>query len=408
MTPTPAEQAGQKVVEVLQELGHEAVYAGGCVRDRLLGRRASDVDIATSARPNAVRRAFRRTNMTGEQFAVVRVRLMGEEVEVATFRGDEEYHDGRRPSGIRYADAVEDAARRDFTINGLFYDPIADEVQDFVGGQQDLRLGLVRAIGDPEDRFAEDRLRILRAPRFAAALGFRLEPATAEAARRHAPEVTCVSQERIHIELAKILESPARARGVRLCGDLGLLEVVLPAAADGVEAAAAALAALPRDASLPLAWAALLHGAGPAAADAALAGLRSSNKVRERAVALLEGLETVRDLPERPVADQKRSLRPDWTRAELPVLVRAVALAGDGDLEPLRYLLSRQAAYAAEDGPAAPAAAPLVRGADLKQAGLPPGERFGRILRAVEDAQLEGRVADAEAGLALALGLAPP
>ena len=401
-----SERAALGVVERLRALGHEAYFAGGCVRDRLLGRAASDVDVATSARPEEVRRAFKRTIPVGIQFGIVIVLHERDRVEVATFRVDGDYQDGRRPTSVQFTSAEEDARRRDFTVNGLFWDPLEDRVLDFVGGVDDITRGLIRAIGDPQARFDEDRLRILRAPRFAAALGFQLDPATAAAARARAGEVRVISPERIHAELVKMLDKPTRARGAALCRELGLFEAVLPEATLDPPRAERALASLPPDAPRELAWAALLHPAGPAASEAALRRLRASNQERELVTALVAALPAAQGLAERSLAEQKRLLRrPEWEL--VPELLRATELAGEGDLEPYRYLRLRQAAYAADHGPAGLRAAPLLRGGDLQGAGLAPGPHFSRLLAAAEEAQLLGRVRTREEALALALDLAP-
>ncbi|MBX3468755.1 MAG: CCA tRNA nucleotidyltransferase [Planctomycetes bacterium] len=417
--PADVREVALRVVRRLREGGHQALWAGGSVRDRLLGREASDIDVATSARPDEVQAAFRRSIPVGVQFGVVRVRERAREgvmveVEVATFRVDAEYEDGRRPASVRFTGPEEDARRRDFTINGLFYDPIDDEVLDFVGGRDDLVRGVVRAIGDAHARFLEDRLRILRAPRFAAALGFRLDEATVAAGRGHAAEVpACVSPERVHTELQKVLDAATRARGLALCEEVGVLAHVLPEARVDLPRALRALAALPADAPVDAAWAAALHLAGPAAAEAALARLRASNAQRERVRATLEALDVAGRLWELGVAEQKRFLRrPEVTRWAVgadPVfdeVLRAVLLAGDGDLEPHRYLTARARAFAADPTPARFDAPPLVRGADLQAAGLKPGKHFGPALAAAEEAQLEGRAATREDALAIALAAA--
>lgn len=396
------------MVRILREHGHTALFAGGCVRDLLLGRLASDFDVATSATPEQVRALFKKTLLVGEQFGIVIVRLKGQQVEVATFRADYDYTDGRRPDRVEYTtDPALDAERRDFTVNGLFLDPFAGEIHDYVGGEEDLRRGRIRAIGDPAQRFEEDKLRILRAPRFAAALGFTIEERTAAEARARAREIETahVSAERIRTELEKILAAPARARGVALCHELKILEVVLPEAVPAVDPACRALAALPADASRPLTWAALLHAVPPAEVDAALRRLRLSNKEREAAVQLVRDLAPARQLAARSLAQQKRLLRASDADALLE-LVRAAALAQGGDLEAARYLAARLAAYRADPTPSGLAARPLLSGKDLQAAGLPAGRLFSRLLGAAEDAQLEGRIRTREEALTLALALA--
>jgi poly(A) polymerase len=408
VTRATPDQAARFVVRLLKERGHAALYAGGCVRDRLLARPAHDIDVATSAIPREVCGIFHRTIRVGEQFGIVVVRYKGQQTEVATFRSDGEYVDGRHPREVIYTtDPAQDARRRDFTVNGLFFDPIEERLYDFVGGTDDLRRKLIRAIGEPGDRFDEDKLRILRAPRFAAQLGFEIEERTAEEARRRASQIATasVSQERIRAELEKILACPGRARGVALCSELEILPVVLPEALADVPRTLRALAALPERAEPCLAWATLLHLGGPEAADQALARLRASNKEREGAVDLLARLEVARTLSGRGVAEQKRTLR-EAHYEELAELLRVTSLAGDGDLESYRYLRARREAFARDPGPGGLSAKPLIGGKDLKAAGLLPGKLYGQILAAVEDAQLEGRVSSREEALALALELA--
>src|SRR6478752_3495343 len=207
------EQTARDLVRKLRAAGHVAYYAGGCVRDLLSGTPPKDVDIATDARPEVVQKLFPRTYAVGAHFGVIVVLENGFQFEVATFRSDGAYLDGRRPVEVHFASAEEDAARRDFTINGMFFDPEKNEVIDFVGGRADLERKLIRAIGDPAQRFAEDRLRMLRAIRFATALGFEIDPATWDAIVENADAITQISAERIREELVKIFLSPNRARG---------------------------------------------------------------------------------------------------------------------------------------------------------------------------------------------------
>jgi len=216
------------IVRRLREAGHEAYFAGGCVRDQLLGRAPADFDVATSAPPDAVRALFPRTVPIGAQFGVILVVVDGVPFEVATFRSDDAYVDGRRPSGVHFGSAQEDALRRDFTINGLFLDPLDGRVVDFVDGRADLRAGVVRAIGDARARIGEDRLRMLRAVRFAARFGFAIDAATHAAIVAAAPTVTDIAAERIGDELVKILTEGGARRGFALLSDTGLLDAVLP------------------------------------------------------------------------------------------------------------------------------------------------------------------------------------
>jgi poly(A) polymerase len=217
-----------ELVRALRGAGHEAYFAGGCVRDHLMGVEPKDVDIATSAKPEEVRGLFPKTNAVGAHFGVVLVHTKVATYEVATFRADMGYSDGRHPDAIRFATAREDVERRDFTINGMFYDPLADEVHDWVGGRDDIARKTIRAIGNADNRFQEDRLRLLRAIRFAARLSFSIEEQTYDAIIRNSVGVSDVSAERIRDELVEILTSPHAGRALRLLHDTGLLKVVLP------------------------------------------------------------------------------------------------------------------------------------------------------------------------------------
>ncbi len=221
-----ARDAGIKVIKVLQDAGHVAYFAGGCVRDRLLGKTPKDYDVATDAHPETVVKTFRSARFVGEAFGVALVRLMGHEIQVATFRSESNYTDGRHPGKVVFTNAREDAIRRDFTINGMFEDPVArDESQriiDYVNGREDLANKIIRAIGTPADRFAEDYLRMLRAVRFAARMGFEIEPVTAAAIKTHARYLSQISRERIGQELGASLACPGRAQAAALVQSLNL------------------------------------------------------------------------------------------------------------------------------------------------------------------------------------------
>lgn len=407
--PIAPEAAARFVVETLQAAGHQALYAGGCVRDQLLGRTPNDYDVATSAEPQIVRGLFHRTLAVGEQFGIVIVRYKGQQIEVATFRADGDYSDGRRPDEVHYTtDARLDASRRDFSVNGLFYDPLTDEVHDFVDGQTDLKARLIRAIGDPVARFTEDRLRILRAPRFAAVLGFELHAETAAAARHQAPEILTskVSPERIRVELRKLLLCPGRSLGWRHLEDLGLLPVVWPEAATD-PLTGLALKTLPDSLdglgeALP--WAVPLRTCSPATVTASLDALRCSKKERDGATTLIEALGEARRYEELNVAQRKRLLRAEHVPALL-ALVEADRVAHGEGLELLIHLREDLATWEALEGPANLHARALIGGRDLQAAGLRPGPAFAQILRAVADAQLEGTVSDVAEAIALAQSL---
>lgn len=282
---------GVEVVRVLQGAGHEALFAGGCVRDELLGLTPDDYDVATAALPEQVQELFPRSLAVGASFGVIDVirKWQGRylKVQVATFRNDGPYLDGRRPSGVVFSSAREDALRRDFTINGMFLDPVSDTLHDFVGGREDLERRLLRAIGDADQRFSEDRLRLMRAVRMAARFDMEICPVTAEAVRRHASAITVVSAERIAEELRKMLKGARRSRATRLLADLDLLVRVLPEAESlvgDVEAFERVLAILdrldPGCGSIP-ALAVLLEGMNQAEALPLANRLRLANQERD-------------------------------------------------------------------------------------------------------------------------------
>ncbi len=424
----------------LRSHGHETYLAGGCVRDLLLGRPPADYDIATSATPEQVQALFPRTIPVGTAFGVVRVAADDGEYEVATFRTEGPYLDGRHPSSVAFAAARDDALRRDFTINGLFYDPETAEVFDVVGGRDDLAARVIRTIGDPSERFAEDHLRMLRAVRQAAELGFAIAPDTVEALRRLRRGLEGVSPERIRDELVRIATGPDPARGLALLRETGLLEIVLPevAAEVGVEQPGQfhpegdvfdhtrlALGAL-RTPSVTLAMATLLHDVGKpptfARADrirfdrhdevgAALARrvmerLHFSRRETDRVAALVERHMIFKDLPQMREA-RRRRLFADEAFPELLELHRADCAVSHGDLSTYEWVRQRLAEIAAE--PDAPPR--LINGDDLLAIGIPPGPRVGAILHAVEDARLEGQIHTRDEALALARrlgGIAPP
>lgn len=428
----PKEAAARAIAIRLRQQGHAALLAGGCVRDRLLGRTPQDYDVATSAPTSVVQACFPHTVPVGVQFGVILVVLDGEAIEVATFRTDEEYVDGRRPRGVRFGTPEEDARRRDFTINGMFLDPETDEVIDHVGGLVDLKAGILRGIGDPRERIAEDRLRMLRAVRFAAGLGFRIEPETMTAIRAAAPSVTDIAWERIGDEIERMLtESPdGRARqAFELLDESGLLAAVLPEirAMQGVgqspdhhpegdvfEHTLRLLAQLEQP-TPSLAFAALLHDVGKpptavregsrvtfhghetigaAMAVTILQRLRRSRTLWETVEGLVRDHLRHRQVPAMRLATLKRFLGREGID-ELLELVRMDCLAGSGDLSTWEICRQRLGEWRAE-GPTPP---PLLRGRDLLAAGLVPGPRLGTILEAARDAQFEGAFSSPEEAL---------
>lgn len=418
-----AETAARAIAASLRRRGYIAYLAGGCVRDRLLGRQAKDYDIATDATAEIVQSLFRHTVAVGAQFGVVIVRHDGIPVEVATFRADAAYEDGRRPSSVRFSSPEEDAQRRDFTINGMFLDTETDRVIDFVGGQQDLQAGIVRAIGDPDARIYEDRLRMMRAVRFASVLGFELEAATMAAIRKSAASIVDISWERIGDEIVRMLTESSGGSGRRafeLLDQSGLLASVLPevAAMKGVEQSpdhhpegdvfVHTLGLLERleQPSESLALSALLHDVakpqcagrkgeritfyghcerGAEMAVEICQRLRRSRETWEQVERLVRDHLKLTDAPQMRVSTLKRFLASPWID-ELLQLARLDALAGSGDLSALEFCLHKLE----ELPPEAIRPQPLITGADLIALGYPPGPLFGQILTAATDAQLEG------------------
>jgi poly(A) polymerase len=403
----PKRQFAVDVVRRLRRAGFVAYWAGGCVRDRLLGRTAKDYDVATDATPPQIREVFghRRTIALGAAFGVMTVlgpRSAGQ-IEVATFRQDADTSDGRRPDHVTFSSPEKDASRRDFTINGLFYDPVEDRVLDFVGGRRDLAARTIRAIGDPRARFREDKLRLIRAVRFAAAFAFDIEPSTFAAIGEMAAEVTVVSAERIAAELQRMLTDRNRARAVRLLAETGLLTAVLPecrpqrpAALSDDERWETTPAVLERlvEPDFPLAMAALLHRHADArTAEAVCRRLRLSNLHIERTAWLAAQLAVVADAR----AKRWSELQPTLVHpgaGELLALAEARAGLGLGawdDVRHCRAMLDRP--------PELVNPPPLLDGNDLIAHGVARGPEFRRLLQSVRDAQLDGAVDTREEAL---------
>jgi len=427
-------QLASAVIGRLREAGHEALLAGGCVRDLLLGRPPHDYDVATAATPDEVLALWPDARTVGKAFGVVIVRDGPVRVEVATFRAEAGYADGRRPDTVTFTTAEADARRRDFTVNAMFMDPDSSEVIDHVAGRRDLERRLIRAVGDPRERFAEDHLRMLRAVRFAAELDFDLDPATAEAIRALAAHVATVSGERVSAELEGILTTHAsgRRRGLALMDDLGLLAVLLPevAAMHGtnqppefhpegdVFVHTLGIVEAVREPSYELALAALLHDVGKPPtcrmrkgrltfyghaalgeemAEAICGRLRLSAFARRRVGWLVRRHMTLATWPELRQAKRKR-LFAEPGFEELAELWRADCLASGGDADGYEALMVRY--RAAQEEAVRPE--PLVTGRDLIALGLAPGPAFRTILDRLYDAQLEGEVATRDEALALA------
>jgi poly(A) polymerase len=416
------------VVKRLQQEGYQALWAGGCVRDELLQLVPKDYDVATDARPEQVRQLFRRTIAVGMSFGVVEVIGPREGdrnlvVQVATFRSDVGYSDGRHPDTVVYSSPKEDALRRDFTINGMFFDPLRDELIDYVGGRDDLRNKSLRAIGDPHKRFAEDKLRLLRAVRIATRFELDIEPATAAAIRLMADQIGVVSAERIADELRKLLVDRHRGRGVQLLDEFDLIKPLLPELLplkgfpwrEGLDIwshTIRTLEHLPADTSFPLALATLLHEIGRpliAVAPTSPEGkagtlvtgiadrLRLSNAETERMVWLVANQHALQNAPHaHPSKLKKLFIHPGIV--ELFALHRADALANEGDTLDVDYC--QQLLQSWTENELNPS--PLLRGDDLLALSLKPGPIFKEILDAVRDAQLDGRISTKTEAIALA------
>ncbi len=426
------------IVERLTNRGHRALFVGGWVRDvKVMGLAGDcDIDIATSARPTEIQALFPRTVGVGEQFGVMVVVIRGLPFEVATFRNDIKYSDGRHPEEISYSDSPEeDVKRRDFTCNGLFFDPFTDDVLDFVDGTGDIRRKVLKCIGNPDERFEEDFLRMLRAARFAKQLGFRVDEATALAVRRNAALIANISAERTREEIKKIIAPPGGGKGLLLLDSLGLLPAVLPEvhAMKGVEQppefhpegdvfthTVLALDSLSLD-SVPLSMAALLHDSGkPSTASRGgrirfdghcaksveiarnvMTRLRFSKFEIEEAEDLIGNHMVFLDIEKMRPATLKRFLRKENILEHL-ALQKADCLASHGKLDHHDFAAMKLASSSEEDLKPNP----LITGDDLKGLGLVPGPVFGVILASVEEAQLDGTISTREEAMDLARRIA--
>ena len=419
------------IIQKLRSAGHEALLAGGCVRDHLLGREPKDYDVATSATPQQVIALFPGALTVGAHFGVVIVRHSGEQIEVATFRTDGSYQDGRHPESVTFSTAEEDAQRRDFTVNALFRDPISGDIIDFIGGQSDLEKHLLRAIGDPLKRFDEDKLRLLRAVRFATTLGFEIDPVTWQAVCEHASAIQSVSAERIRDELIKIFLHPNRVRGFDLLVDSGLMAQVLPEilVLKGVEQppqwhpegdvfihTRLMLSLLPEVVSVPLVFSVLLHDiAKPATLSvdetgrirfnghdklgAEMAGeilrrLKFPNDVIEPTQSAVAQHMAFKDVKKMKTSTLKRMMaRPTW--ADELALHRVDCLGSNGLLDNYEFMQAKAEEFSHE--PLIPQ--PLLNGRDLMAMGWQAGKKLGAVLTEVQNAQLEGIISTKDEAL---------
>jgi poly(A) polymerase len=418
------EKTAREVAARLRSEGHVAYFAGGCVRDMVRGLTPKDYDIATDARPESVQKLFSHTYAVGAHFGVILVVENGFQFEVATFRSDETYIDGRHPSAVRFSSPEEDAKRRDFTINGMFYDPVAEEVIDFVGGRADIAAKLVRAIGNPAQRFAEDRLRMLRAVRFATVLDYKIDNETWDALLANSASINQISAERIRDELVRIFLSLNRTRGWDLLDSSGLMRAILPEVdamkgckqpeqfhpeGDVFEHTRLMLKFLPEKVSVPLVFSVVFHDVakprtaridetgrirfnahdriGAEMTEEIMRRLRFSGAEIEATVEMVRQHMVFKDVPKMRVAKLKRFMARPTFDDEVE-LHRVDCEGSHRMLDNYEFLLRKREEFANE--PIIPP--PLVRGDDLIALGLKPGPRFAEILEAVETQQLEGKL----------------
>jgi len=425
MSAPPAQSSQATALEIarrLQQAGFRAFWVGGCVRDFLLGREPGDYDIATSARPEQIERLFQRTIPVGRKFGVMVVVEGGRQFQVATFRAEADYEDGRHPKHVSFGDAEADARRRDFTVNGLFYDPVRRQLHDWVGGEVDLRAKIIRTIGSPVERFAEDHLRLLRALRFAAQLDFSIEGGTFAALKANAAKIKTISAERVRDELTKLFRPPHAARGLDLLRQGGLLEEVLPEIAATITCQQSPefhpegsvfdhlrlmLRHLPPDAAPGLPWAVLMHDvAKPITAEknpktgaihfyghekvgAEMAGvvlrrLRFPRRQVEQVVKAVRYHMQFKDALQMRQATLRRLLLRPTFPLELE-LHRLDCLGSHGQLDVYDFLVT-QARQLEEQPQIRP---PLLTGDDLIALGMKPGPALGALLAEIRDQQLQ-------------------
>jgi poly(A) polymerase len=420
-----------QIVKRIRDNGYEAMYAGGFVRDMLLQKESADIDIATNCPPSMVEQLFEKTLAVGKSFGVIIVIIDGEEVEVATYRQDSMSADGRHPDSVTFCSMEEDAHRRDFTINGMFYDPIEDKIYDCVGGIEDLHAGIIRFIGDPDKRIIEDKLRLLRCIRFSAKLGFKIDPDSLAAVKRHASEITQVSVERIADEILKILRTGNYRTAINLLFDTGLIDYILPEIRAlekceqpldyhpenfVLEHCIRALEALPDtvDVSDELRVAVLLHDIGKPATQTfedrirfnghdlkgkdisreILTRLRFSNEFIERVLALVENHMKFMHVFDMRTSRLKRFLALPHFEEHI-ALHRVDCLASHGGLDGYNFCIEKLKTFEPEEI----RPPKIVTGKHLINMGFKPGPIFREILTDIEDKQLEGVIIDQKEAL---------
>lgn len=405
-----------EIVKRLQSQGFEALWAGGCVRDQLLGISPKDYDVATSAVPDQIREIFgrKRTLAIGAAFGVITVlgpRSAGQ-VEVATFRTDSGYSDGRHPDSVTFSNAEEDAKRRDFTINGLFFDPVQEQIIDYVGGETDLKKQIIRAIRDPYERITEDKLRMLRAVRFSATYGFEIEPDTLAAIKQMADQITVVSAERIGAELRRMLSGNCAGRAVQTLATTKLLEqTIKPTSAPdnwtetiraAADSTATVLGHLSGDSDHAIAMGALLSEAcqSPDQVIDICRAIKWSNDETDKTRWTFENIDTLTRAHTLPWSQLQPLLINKWSRDAVE-LVRAIQLAKRESLESYQLCLEKLDLPKNQLDPE-----PFISGDDLRRIGLPPSPAYKTILQSIRDRQLDGEIESAEAALDLAKKMA--
>ena len=407
ISPDKSREFATLVVERLRQAGYQTYWAGGCVRDEILGITPQDYDVATSAVPDQIEEVFsdRKTLAIGASFGVITVlgpRAAGQ-IEVATFRQDATYSDGRHPDRVSFTTAEEDASRRDFTINGMFFDPLENEVIDFVDGQADLERKLIRAIGDPQLRFAEDKLRILRAVRFAATFGFQIEPGTRAAIDQHAKELKVVSAERITAEMQRMLTHPGRSTAVRLLQETGLLAIIFPESEatqedfrDRFQVALAGLEHLDTQdfaSALALLWSQLVPTADRNLTEAVMRRMKLSNEAIKSMTWMLDHESQVVEADTLAWPDLQRILI-DPRIEHLLALATARQQARQLPVTGIETCRQKQLLAPKKLNPP-----PLLSGNDLQEMGLPAGPLFREILEKVRNAQLMEQLQDKQQAL---------
>lgn len=391
---TTSREFAIEIVKQLQDADYTALWAGGCVRDQLLGKQPKDYDVATNATPDQVRQLFgkKRTLPIGASFGVITVLgpKSADPIEVATFRRDTGYSDGRRPDSVEFTDAREDAIRRDFTINGMFFDPIASEVIDYVGGQADLKQKKIRAIGDPHERIDEDKLRMLRAIRFASTLGFDLDPATMSAVQEHAHEIKVVSSERIGAELRRMLAHTNRAIATQLLRESNLLSEIL-IGSDSVDAEQwrCVLKSLSNLKVNNFSCATVILIA-PLDNKAVIERLVNDWKISNEEKKLIGWILRNKPVLEKATELRWAQLQPRLIESEAKLALEVLSAEGDHD-EQVAFCRERLEWPSEKLNPQ-----PLMNGDQLKDLGVTPGPQFGKILQEIRDKQLDGEIETAD------------